>query len=295
MTEQASHQVSDADEVGIFAGQKRDEIISAMTRAFASAGLSAPQLDARFLFEGTGHRERVLDEAGAEQFRLIVRRRLAGEPVDRILGNSEFWSLRFDLNRDTLVPRADTETLVETALSVLGEMKIEKPRLLDLGTGSGAILIALLRERPDATGVGLDLSESALAMARHNAERNGVALRADFVEGNWSADLAGPFDLIVSNPPYIPSADIAGLDVEVRTHDPLRALDGGEDGLEAYRAIAGDAGRIISPAGRIAFEIGAGQQDDVIQIMDMAGFVCTAKQQDLAGHVRVLVFMPVQR
>ncbi|KMO27620.1 SAM-dependent methyltransferase, partial [Methylobacterium tarhaniae] len=172
----------------------------------------------------------------------------AGEPVARIIGAWEFWGLPFGLSSDTLVPRPDTETLVEAALG-LGLGPDAPHRLADLGTGSGCILVALLTEWPQAVGLGIDRSPGACVTARANAARNGVADRAAFAVGDWASALSGPFDVVVANPPYIASEVIAGLSGEVRDHDPRLALDGGADGLDAYRTILAQVPRLLAPGG----------------------------------------------
>lgn len=218
--------------------------------------------------------------------RALAERRRAGEPVSRILGNRPFWTLTLGLGADTLDPRPDTETVVEAALERLRDMTA--PTILDLGTGSGAILLALLSELPGAEGIGVDLAPGAVAVAAANAARNGLAERARFVVGNWGESLTVRFDAIVANPPYIRSADVAGLDPEVREHDPLLALDGGADGLDAYRAIIGDLGRLLKPAGFAVFELGIGQHRAVATLAANAGFD-SAVRNDLAGIARALV------
>lgn len=266
--------------------------------AFQTAGLPTPELDARWLLaEAAGvpvtaislNPERALSAEAVAKADAFVARRLAGEPVDRILGNREFWSLSFRLSPATLSPRPDTETLVETCLAVLPD-RHGTYRILDLGTGTGAILIALLSERPEARGVGIDKATEAVAVARLNAEDNGVVARAAFAEGDWMAGLVGPFDLIVSNPPYIPSRDIAGLDREVREHDPVLALDGGADGLAAYRTIIADAPRLLAPRGCLVLELGFGQEEEVAALMRAAGFVMLGPaRKDLGGVARAVV------
>jgi release factor glutamine methyltransferase len=266
--------------------------------AFRTAGLPTPELDARWLLAEAARvpvtaitldPERALSAKAAAKAGAFVARRLAGEPVDRILGNREFWSLSFRLGPATLSPRPDTETIVEACLAVLPDRQ-GAYRMLDLGTGTGAILIALLSERPGASGVGVDKAAEAVAVARLNAEDNGVAARAAFAEGDWTTGLAGPFDLIVSNPPYIPSRDIAGLDREVREHDPVLALDGGDDGLAAYRAIVADAPRLLAPRGCLVLELGFGQEEEVTALMRAAGFVMLGPaRNDLGGVARAVV------
>lgn len=228
--------------------------------------------------------ERSLTDAERAAFEVLLARRLAHEPVSKILGEREFFGRLFHVTADVLDPRADTETLIEVAL--------EKParRVLDLGSGSGALIVTLLAEWPEATGVAVDLSEKALAVTAENARRLGVAERLALLQGEWFAPVAGQFDLIVSNPPYIPTAEIAGLEPDVREHDPLLALDGGADGLSCYRAIAGAAAPHLAPEGRIIVEIGAGQGPDVARIFAAVGFRQAAERRDLGGHVRALLF-----
>jgi release factor glutamine methyltransferase len=266
--------------------------------AFRQANLPTPELDARWLVAQAagvqpnlialdGGRE--LSAEAAVRIKIFIARRLAGEPVDRILGTREFWSLEFRLGPTTLSPRPDTETLVEACLAVLADRQAHY-RLLDLGTGTGAILIALLTERPAATGVGIDLAPEAVTIARQNAEDNGVSNRAWFAEGNWTQGLEGPFDLIVSNPPYISAPDIAGLDREVRDYDPRLALDGGADGLDAYRTIIRGAPPLLIPRGILALELGIGQEDAVTALMQAAGFsMLGPARKDLGGVPRALL------
>lgn len=228
--------------------------------------------------------ERSLTDAERAAFEALLSRRLAHEPVSKILGEREFYGRLFHVTADVLDPRADTETLIEVAL--------EQParRVLDLGSGSGALIVTLLAEWPEATGVAVDLSEKALAVTAENARRLAVAERLALLQGEWFAPISGQFDLIVSNPPYIPSAEIDGLEPDVREHDPLLALDGGADGLSCYRAIAGAAAPHLAPEGRIIVEIGAGQGPDVARIFAAVGFRQAAERRDLGGHVRALLF-----
>jgi release factor glutamine methyltransferase len=266
----------------------------------AEAGIGQAEGDARFLLLGLLNLsprdlaldgDRPLGEADASRLAPALSRRLAGEPVARILGAWEFWGLPFTLTPDTLVPRPDTETVVEAALATLPDRKAAL-RILDLGTGSGCILVALLTELPNATGIGLDLSLAALAAARDNAGANGVGHRTAFVCGDWCTALRGPFDLVVSNPPYIPAGDIPGLDREVAVHDPLRALDGGPDGLAAYRTILSTlgGGGIAKPGASVVVEIGHDQAAAVEAIGTAAGLRFMGRTRDLAGHDRTLMF-----
>lgn len=270
----------------------------ALTDAFAAAGLDSPELDARLLAGhalGLDHTalmidgERSLGGDAAKTLAALAWRRLDREPVARILGMKEFWGLPLRLNDATLVPRPETETLVEASLGALDEggPRSRALRIADLGTGSGALLIALLTELPNAQGVGTDVDSQAVTAARGNAARLGIASRAQFVVSDFGAPLAGPFDLVVSNPPYIESGHIATLPPEVR-HDPRRALDGGSDGLHAYRAIAKQARNLLGPRSHLVVEIGIGQETAVAAIFRAAGLTPLPAQPDLSGIPRAL-------
>ncbi len=266
-----------------------------VVQALRRAGLDNAGLDARILLEGSlgttrFEPDQALSRKAAATLAEFVRRRLTGEPVWRILGEREFWGLTFRLSPATLEPRPDSETVVEAALRELDARRSEALSILDLGTGTGCLLIALLSECPQAQGVGVDLSEEACRTAAGNAASNGVAARASFRQGNWTEGLAGRFDLIVSNPPYIPSDEIATLSVEVRQHDPLLALDGGGDGLGPYRIFAETLPPLLAPGGFMVFEIGAGQKDDIVSIMAAADLELKASRYDLGGHERALIF-----
>jgi release factor glutamine methyltransferase len=289
-----------------FAGQTVDAARRALTARFRSDGIDSAELDARTLagsvlgLDLTGliaAASRVLTVDEAERLEGFARRRIAGEPTARIVGLKEFWGLPLRLSPSTLVPRPDSETVVEAALEILrAESGPESPpRIADLGTGSGAILLALLSELPDAFGVGTDISVPALRTARDNARQLGFVARAAFVACDYAAALSGPFDLIVSNPPYIRSAHIASLDAEVRDHDPQRALDGGFDGLDAYRLIAPQASRLLAPGGALVMEVGQGQSGDVQGLMTAAGLTPAGPpKSDLAGIRRAVTgrFLP---
>lgn len=232
--------------------------------------------------------ETLVSKAAGSTAAAMLDRRVAGEPLGRILGYREFWSLRFALAPDVLEPRPDTETLVSVALDLAP--KTTNARVLDLGVGSGCILLALLSERPEAAGIGVDRSAGAVRVARANAMALGLDRRARFLVGDWGNALGdGQFDLIVTNPPYVPEGD-ARLDAAARDHDPAAALFGGADGLDAYRAILPDLRRLTSPAGWIVVEIGAGQADAVTRLGEAAGLAIARQEADLAGHVRCLVF-----
>jgi release factor glutamine methyltransferase len=262
------------------------------------AGVETPELDARVLAAyaiGVGTGELIaasrepLDPSVAAGLRALIARRADGEPVARILGRREFWGLDFALNQATLVPRPDSETLIEAALELVdrGPGRSAPWRVADLGTGSGCLLISLLMELPAALGVGTDISAEALGAARANTRRHGVDGRAAFVVGSWAEALAG-VDVMVANPPYIAGDAICSLAREVARHEPRTALDGGRDGLNAYRALLPTALRALAPEGVILVEIGAGQEAAVGELIEGAGLARYAVWPDLAGTMRVL-------
>ncbi|HEY0235291.1 MAG TPA: peptide chain release factor N(5)-glutamine methyltransferase [Afipia sp.] len=284
-----------------FEGRSIDEVRRKLAATFASHGLDSPELDARILvgealgLDLTGliaQGERHITVHDALILSSFADRRISGEPVARILGRKEFWGLPLELSPATLVPRPDTETVVEVALEFLraGNKTNGAIRIADIGTGSGAILLALLSELPSATGTGTDISVEALQTARRNARKLALDGRASFVECDYATGLTGAFDLIVSNPPYIPSRDIGRLAIDVRGHDPHLALDGGKDGLDAYRAIAPQAFALLKPGGELIFEVGYGQDSDVRTIMAAAGLATEdAPRPDMAGVNRVVI------
>ena len=263
-----------------------------------AAGIEEAGLDARLLvgaaleLDLTGlvtQAARRLTAEEAARVEAYAQRRIAGEPVARILGTREFWGLPLRLSDATLVPRPDTETVVERALELFRERKIQQPRIADIGTGSGAILLALLHEIPDAYGVGTDLSLTALGTARGNAASLGLGNRSAFVACSYLAALSGPLDLIVSNPPYIPSAEIPKLSIEVREHDPPLALDGGNDGYDAYRALIPQAAERLAPGGALIVEAGQGQARNIETLMAAAALVVDRPPKaDLAGIPRAV-------
>ena len=272
----------------------------ALAARFKTAAIDSAELDARILtgdalgLDLTGlisAAQRRLTPQESSRLEDFARRRLAGEPVARIVGEKEFWGLPLKLSSATLVPRPDTETVVELALELLrAGGSLDRPlRIADLGTGSGAILLALLSELPAARGLGTDISDDALPVAAANAARAGLSDRATFVACDYATGLSGPFDLIVSNPPYIRTADIAGLAAEVRSHDPLAALDGGADGLDAYRALIPQAARLLAPGGHLVVEAGLGQSGPIEAFMTNAGLTpAPAPKADLAGIPRAV-------
>lgn len=285
---------------GSFAGQTVEAARRNLTARFTSGGIDTAELDARILvgaalsLDLTGliaSAARPVTSHEATHLEDFTRRRLAGEPVARILGTKEFWGLSLQLSAATLVPRPDTETVVELALEMLRAEPDPKRRLriADIGTGSGAILLALLSELPDAFGVGTDISVTALRTASSNAARLGFASRAAFVACDYAAALSEAFDLMVSNPPYIRSADIAGLATEVRDHDPIVALDGGADGLDAYRQLIPQAARRLAQGGVLVVEAGHDQSGDIGELMMAAGLTQEKPPRaDLAGIRRAL-------
>lgn len=222
-------------------------------------------------------------------FRSMIERRCAREPVARIIGSREFRSLDFRLGAQTLEPRPDSETVVEMAVAY-GRAMPGSVRVLDLGTGTGCLLLSVINELPHATGVGSDIAAGAVETASLNAKCLGLADRVRFVRADWTDGIDGPFDMVLSNPPYIATAEIADLAPEVAMYDPSSALDGGGDGLAAYRALARCVGRILSSSGVVVLEIGAGQKDDVTTIFGDSGFAPVGTRTDLGGHVRAVSF-----
>ncbi len=223
-------------------------------------------------------------EAGASQKILdALRRRVGGEPISRILGYKEFYGRRFYLSKETLDPRPDTETLIEAVLS----HKWTSPRILDLGTGTGCILLTLIHELPESTGIGIDLSADACATALRNAREQKIDSRVEIKQGNWTQNLTGQFDIIVSNPPYIPSRVIPTLSHEVQNHDPILALDGGEDGLEPYKILLSNLRKFLAPHGVVFFEVGQGQADDIGRLAAAHEATLTRVWDDLGGIGRV--------
>jgi len=269
-------------------------------RRLRAAGVEAARRDARLLLAdllGEGGiatvmawPERELESEVVAAFSERVGRRAAREPVARILGRREFWSLPLRIGPETLDPRPDSETLVAGLLRDLSD-RTAPLRLLDLGTGSGCLLLALLSELPAARGLGIDRSESALAVARANARDLGLAERAAFRLGDWCEGLEGRFDLLVCNPPYIPAAEIEALEPEVARWDPRGALDGGADGLEPYRRILPRLQALMAPGGRAAFEHGPGQGKAIAALLPSAGFWRQEELCDLAGRRRGLLFV----
>jgi release factor glutamine methyltransferase len=282
---------------GARAGATVGSVLDECADALMAAGLEAPRRLARRIAvaalgltpaEVFAHPQRHLDQEEYARIVAIARRVIAREPLSRVLGHREFWGLDFVLARDTLDPRPESETLVEAVLARLTDRQ-SAYRFLDLGTGSGCLLLALLSEYPRACGVGVDIAFGAAAAARENAERFGLPERTCFVVGDWGGALAGAFDAVVANPPYIATAELGELPPEVRDHDPRRALDGGADGLAAYRAITGELPRLLVPGGLFIAEIGAGQAETAARIVAAAGLAVEDIAADLAGIPRALI------
>lgn len=269
-----------------------------------AAKIETPEADARILLRlALGIDDAALvavsqmpiSEQQQARFESLIARRIAGEPVARIIGHKEFWSRSFKLNADTLVPRPETETLVEAALAIFPERDAPL-RVLDLGTGSGILLAAILAERPQASGIGVDRSESALGIARENLDALGLADRARLMVGDWSAVSNETFDLVVSNPPYIETNEILALAPEVREHDPHLALDGGADGLDAYRKIIAELPHLLSGNGAAVLELGIGQEAAVSELASAQGLFCGGPaRRDLGGVPRALILYPRPR
>jgi release factor glutamine methyltransferase len=285
---------------GVAAAYGIDAARRDIARRLRDRGIDTPDLDARILVGhalGLDHAAlvrtggRPLDAAEIARIEALATRRLAREPVARITGVKEFWGLEFAVTPAVLVPRPETETVVEQALAAIDRdgARSRALRIADLGVGSGAILIALLTELPNARAIGTDRDPAALAVARENARRLGVTARAKFVACDFGAALAPGWDLMVTNPPYVRSGEIATLEPDVRDFDPRGALDGGPDGLAAYRAIAIDARRIVAPNAHLIAEIGKGQDQAVAALFAAAGFGGIRIAPDLAGIPRAVV------
>lgn len=265
-------------------------------RRLHAAGIDSARLDARLLLGAVlsleapqliAHPERALTTTEDARFRDLVDQRSRRQPLAQLLGRREFWGLAFRVTPDTLDPRPDSETVVEAALACIPDRSAPL-RILDLGTGTGCLLLSLLHELPRATGTGVDRSDATLAVARANAADLGLADRTTFRQGNWTDGLNATFDLVVSNPPYIPQAEIDGLMPEVARYEPRQALNGGVDGLDAYRAIAERMAGLLRPNAYLVVEVGDGQSDSVAAVFAAAGLASTARRSDLRGRTRCL-------
>lgn len=238
------------------------------------------------------HADMAVPASARRRLARFVRERERRRPISRILGRREFWGLSFAIGPDTLDPRPDSETLVEAVLEGVPD-RAAQLRLLDLGTGSGCLLLALLSELPAARGLGIDRAPGAVATAALNARWLGLAGRADFRVGDWAEERRGSYDWVLCNPPYVPSAELAGLAPEVALHEPRLALDGGADGLAAYRLLAAPIARLVAGGGKAALEVGHGQADGVAAIFAAAGLGVAGRRADLAGIERCLILTPL--
>lgn len=271
--------------------------IDRAARRLSAAGITGAWAEARLLASSAlalaketvlAFPERTVTPAERARLHDLVRRRARREPIARILGVREFWSLPFRVTADTLIPRPESEAVVEAALETIADRN-EALRVLDLGTGTGCLLLALLSELPNATGLGVDGSEGALDVARANAKALGLAPRAEFRSGDWGKGLEGGFDLILANPPYIADAKIDNLQPEVAKFEPYLALAGGHDGLACFRAIAAELARLVAPGGRVVLEFGEGQACAVAAILAGRRLDVAGLSYDLAGHPRCIV------
>jgi release factor glutamine methyltransferase len=279
-------------------GETAQALTRAAVQSLKAVGVVTAPLDARVMMRhvlGLRFEDALVDPARRltveeeRRFNALLDRRRAREPLSHILGRKEFWSLSFLVGPDVLDPRPDSETLIETILARLQSREVgqgEGLSILDLGTGSGCLLLALLHEFPRAGGLGVDISGAALSIARRNATRLGLGARAHFIESDWANAVVGKFDVIVANPPYIPSGDIAALAPEIRDHEPHLALDGGPDGLDPYRRIMPRLAGLCRARALIAFEVGEGQADDVGKLLSEKGFSDVSIHLDLARAAR---------
>jgi release factor glutamine methyltransferase len=267
-------------------------------KRLAAAGVEDAPRDARLLLQASSglspatlvaFPERGIDAAALARFHRLVERREKREPMAQILGEREFWSLRFRVTADTLDPRPDSETLVQAVLDRVVDRNAPL-RLVDFGTGTGCLLLALLHDLPNATGLGVDQSAAALAVAAENARSLGLEKRATFRQGDWDDGIAPPFDIVISNPPYIARATIEELQPEVARFEPRLALDGGVDGFDAYRTLLPATARLLRPGGSAAFEVGLDQADSVAAIGTACGLRHIATARDLSGIPRVVLW-----
>lgn len=277
--------------------QTMADALGDIARRLAAAGVPRARAEARLLLAHAtglgpeailGHPDRSVDPAAAARLAVLVERRLQREPLAQIVGVREFWSLPFQVTADTLTPRPDSETLIEAALAAVSD-RAAPLRTLDLGTGTGCLLLALLSEMPRSTGIGIDCSGRAIAVARQNAADLGLAERAEFRTGDWTNEVNERFNLVITNPPYIRTEDIDDLEPEVSRYEPRLALDGGADGLDNYRAIAAGLTGVLAEGGVAVLEVGDGQADAVSRILSAVGLREVARRRDLAGVVRCVV------
>lgn len=279
-------------------GQTVREVLGAARAGLAQAGIETAALDARVLLEHVlskpqawlyAHSEVIITARDRARFESLLARRAQKEPISQITGRREFWSLSFEVTGDVLTPRPDSEVLIDAVLEHLTDMTT-RHRFLDLGTGSGCLLLTLLSEYSAASGVGIDVSPAALHVASRNGQRLELDARVDWMLGNWDTQLDADFDVVISNPPYIESAALAALDRDVVDYEPHLALDGGPDGLDAYRTILANVGNLMRDDGVLAFEIGEGQAAAITSLAKAYGLLLRTSHEDLSGITRVLVF-----
>lgn len=263
----------------------REELISSLI----AAGIPSPRLETDIILKHAAPTYPEVTSKQEQVARMMLHRRCQGEPMDKIVGQREFYKSVFKVNQNVLSPRPDTEILVESALSLIPENK--SCRILDLGTGSGCVILSLLKERPLCRGTAVDISPLALQIAKDNAETLGLSPRIEFILSSWTAESfpISEYDMVVSNPPYIPSEDINALSTEVKDYDPRLALDGGADGLRCYREIAGIAPLILKKGGYILLEAGIGQENDIAGIFSAHDLTCVKIVPDLAGVNRCVI------
>jgi release factor glutamine methyltransferase len=270
---------------------KTADAVAHIASRLAAAGIEESRREARLILAAALQTDATAllrtDDIDPARFEALVRRREAREPLAYITGHREFWSLNFATSPATLIPRPDSETLIEAAIARFPDKSSVKT-ILDLGTGTGCLLLAALSEFQAAFGIGLDLSPDAASLAAHNAKALNLTGRAAFLTGDWANALNARFDLVLANPPYIPAPDLTTLMPEVRNYEPVAALDGGPDGLSAYRAIITILPALLTPAGAAIIEVGVGQLADVTRIAETAGFTASWRP-DLANHPRALV------
>ncbi|MDK9720831.1 MAG: peptide chain release factor N(5)-glutamine methyltransferase [Rhodospirillales bacterium] len=273
------------------------ELLRRSAQRLQRAGIDAALLEVRHLLafalgrrmsEVAGSADIDLTPAQEASFDKLLDRRAAREPLQRLLGRWDFWSLELQMGEAGLIPRPDSETLIEAVLSYRPDRSLPL-RVLDLGTGTGCLLLSVLSEYPKALGLGIDIAPEAVALAAGNAARLGFEGRASFRQGDWALGVKERFDLVLSNPPYIPSSEIAGLEPEVACFEPLLALDGGADGLDAYRRIAGALPGLLAPDGLAVLELGAGQAASVAGLLEKAGLRVRELRPDLSGIERAIL------